>query len=114
MSLQTPHTLTPKKNESNKRARWRQSSSTYRDQDAVGVFKLLRLVTDNLSQTLHVAHSDDADVVVEAEGLDEGEVDLESDVTLELRVRGQHAEGHAVRVTVDKEERPSVSYSSLM
>lgn len=72
-------------------------SSTYRDEDTVGVFQL-RLVTDNLSHALRVAHSDDADVVVEAEGLDEGEVDLQSDVTLEVLVHGQDAEGHAVWV----------------
>lgn len=66
----------------------------------MGVFQLLCLVADNLSQTLHVAHSDDADVVVEAEGLDEGEVDLQSDVTLEALVHGQDAERHAVRVAV--------------
>lgn len=77
---------------------------TYRDEDAVSIFKLLRFVTNDLSQTLHVAHSDDADVVVEAEGLDEGEVDLQSDVTLELLIHGQDAERHAVRVTVDKKK----------
>lgn len=66
------------------------------------IFKLLRLVANNLSQTLHVAHSDDADVVVEAEGLDEGEVDLESDVILKLLIHGQDAERHAVRVTETK------------
>lgn len=70
----------------------------------MGVFQLLCLVADNLSQTLHVAHSDDADVVVEAEGLDEGEVDLQSDVTLEALVHGQDAERHAVQVAVDKEK----------
>ena len=75
----------------------------------MSVFQLLRLVSNQLSQTLHVAHSDDADVVVEAEGLDEGEVDLQSDVTLELLVRGQDAEGHTVRVTVDREKTLPVS-----
>lgn len=75
-------------------------SSTYRDEDAVRIFKLFRLVPNNLHQTLHVAHSDDADVVVEAEGLDEGEVDLEGDVTLKLLIHGQDAERHTVRVSV--------------
>lgn len=64
------------------------------------VFQLL-VVADDLGQTLHVADAHDADVVVEAERLDEGEVDLQRDVALELLVRGQHAEGHAVRVTVE-------------
>lgn len=81
--------------------------STYRDEDAVGVFKLLCLVANNLSQALHVAHSDDADVVVKAEGLDEGEVDLQSDVTLKLLIRGQNAERHTVRVTVDRKKDTS-------
>lgn len=71
----------------------------------MGVFKLLCLVANNLSQTLHVAHSDDADVVVKAEGLDEGEVDLQSDVTFKLLIRGQNAERHTVRVTVETQYR---------
>ena len=71
----------------------------------MGIFNLLCLVADNLSQTLHVAHSDDADVVVEAEGLDEGEVDLQSDVTLKLLIHGQDAERHAVRVTVESKQK---------
>ncbi len=79
-------------------------SSTYCDEDAVGIFQLLCLVANNLSQTLHVAHSDDADVVVKAEGLDEGEVDLQSDVTLKLLIHGQDAERHTVRVSVHKEK----------
>ena len=73
------------------------------------IFKLLRLVSNNISQALRAAHSHDADVVVEAERLDEGEVDLESDVTLKLLVNGQDAERHAVRVSVDKEKSASVS-----
>lgn len=71
----------------------------------MGIFELLSFVADNLSQTLHVAHSHDADVVVKAEGLDEGEVDLQSDVTLELLVHGQDAERHTVRVTVETKQR---------
>lgn len=78
----------------------------------MGIFKLLCLVANNLSQTLHVAHSDDADVVVKAEGLDEGEVDLQSDVTLKLLIHGQDAERHTVRVTVDKEKSSLVSCCS--
>lgn len=75
----------------------------------MGIFELLRLVANNVSQALHVAHSDDADVVVEAEGLDEGEVDLQSDVTLKLLIHGQDAEGHTVRVTVGtKQEEKSM------
>lgn len=81
--------------------------STYRDEDTVGIFKLLGLVANNPCQTLHVAHSHNADVVVEAEGLDEGEVDLQSDVTLKLFIRGQDAERHTVRVSVEGEKKQS-------
>ena len=65
--------------------------------------------TEDLRQTPHVAHPQDVDVILAAESLDEGEVDLQSDVTLELLVRGQDAERHAVRVTVDKEKTLPVS-----
>lgn len=67
----------------------------------MSIFQLICFVADNLSQTLHVAHSDDADVVVKAEGLNEGEVDLQSDVAFELLIHGQDAEGHAVRIPVE-------------
>lgn len=67
----------------------------------MSIFKLICFFADDLSQTLHVAHSDDADVVVKAEGLNEGEVDLQSDVALELLVHGQDAERHAVRIAVE-------------
>lgn len=89
-------------------------SCTNRDEDAVSIFELLRFVGHNLSQTLQVAHSDDADVVVEAEGLDEGEVDLQSDVALETLVHGQHAEGHAVRVAVKALNKKHISTDLLM
>jgi len=65
----------------------------------VSILKLFRLVTNNLRKTLHVIHSDDADVVVKTEGLDESEMDLESDVTLKILIHCQDAERHTVRVT---------------
>lgn len=77
---------------------------TYRDKTAVGIFKLASLVPNNLGQALHVVHSDDADVVVKTERLDEGEVDLESNVTLPLLIGGQNTERHAVWVTVEIEK----------
>lgn len=75
------------------------STHTYRDKHAVSILKFFSLVTNNLRKTLHVIHSDDADVVVETEGLDESEVDLESDVTLKFLIHRQDAERHAVWVT---------------
>lgn len=60
--------------------------------------KLIGFIANNFSQALHVTDSHDADIVVETESLDEGEVNLQSDVTLELLISGQHAERHAVRI----------------
>lgn len=60
--------------------------------------KLIRFIANNLSQALHVADSHNADIIVETESLDEGEVNLKSDVTLELLISGQHAERDAVRI----------------
>ncbi len=77
---------------------------TYRDKHAVSILKLFSFVTNNLIKTLHVIHSNDADVVVETEGLDESEVDLESDVALKLLIHRQDAERHAVWVTEIQEE----------
>lgn len=78
---------------------------TNRDKTAVGIFKLDSLVPNNLSQALHVVHSDDADVVVKTERLDEGEVDLESNVTLPLLIGGQDTKRHAVWITVEIEKK---------
>lgn len=78
----------------------------------MSVFQLLDFVSaDNLSQSLCVADAHDADVVVEAEGLDQCEVDLQRDVALKLLIRGQDAEGHAVWVSVDK--RTKIQRSDL-
>lgn len=80
------------------------STHTYRDKHAVSILKFFSLVTNNLRKTLHVIHSDDADVVVETEGLDESEVDLESDVTLKFLIHRQDAERYAVWVTEIQEK----------
>lgn len=76
---------------------------THRDEHAVSVLQL-SAAAHQASQTLHVAHSDDADVIVETEGLDEGKVDLQSNVTLELLVHGQDAESHTVRIAVETKD----------
>ena len=73
--------------------------AAYRDEHAVRVLQLPGFVSQQLGEALSVAHSHDADVVIEAESLDEGEMDLQSNVTLELLVHRQHAESHAVRIT---------------
>ena len=84
---------------------------TYRDEQAVGVFKLSGLVAHDLGQALHVADPHDADLVVEAEGLDQGEVDLQGDVALKVLVHGQNAEGHAVRVTAEHRKGRTVRHA---
>lgn len=74
---------------------------TYRDENAVRVFGLAGLVcAHEVGQALDVVDAHHVDVVVEAESLDEREVDLKSDVTLVLVVGGEDAECHAVRITV--------------
>lgn len=76
---------------------------TYRDKNAVRVLGLAGLVcTHEVGQTLDVIDAHHVDVVVEAESLDEGEVDLKSNVTLVLLIGGEDAERHAVWVTVEK------------
>lgn len=78
---------------------------TYRDKNAVHVFGLAGLVcTHEVGQALDVVDAHHVDVVVEAERLDEREVDLEGDVALVLLIGGEHAECHAVWVTVGKEK----------
>lgn len=73
---------------------------TYRDKNAVSVLWLAGFVcAHEVCQALDVVDTHDVDVVLKAERLDEGEVDLERDVTLVLFIRGQDAECHAVWVT---------------
>lgn len=79
---------------------------TYRDEDAVCVFGLAALVcAHEVGQALDVVDAHHVDVIVEAERLDEREVDLEGNVTLVLLVGGEHAESHAVWVTVEGNTR---------
>lgn len=49
-------------------------------------------------QALHARNAQYVDVVVAAESLDEGEVDLQGDVTFVLLIGGQQAQHHAVGV----------------
>lgn len=50
------------------------------------------------SQLGHVVHPHNVNVVLAAEGLDQGEVDLQGNVPLVLLVRGQHAESDNVGI----------------
>lgn len=76
---------------------------TYRDKNAVRVFGLAGLdCAHEVGQALDVVDAHHVDVIVEAESLDEREVDLKCDVTLVLLIRGEDAERHAVWVTVGK------------
>lgn len=69
------------------------------------VFGFAALVrAHEVGQTLHVVDAHHVDVVVEAKGLDEREVDLEGDVALVLLIGGEHAKRHAVWVTVGGRE----------
>lgn len=82
---------------------------TYRDKNAVRVLGLAALLrAHEVSQALDVVDAHHVDVIVEAESLDEREVDLEGDVTLVLLICGEDAERHAIWVTV-KGRREAIS-----
>lgn len=55
----------------------------------------------DLSEAPHVADPQDVDVVLTAERLDKGEVDLEGHVFYLFLVRRQEAQHHIIRVTDD-------------
>lgn len=74
---------------------------TYGDKNAVCVFRLAGLVcTHEVSQAPNVVDAHNVNVVVEAERLDECEVDLESDIALVLLIRGEDAECNTVWIAV--------------
>lgn len=77
------------------------TNATYCNQDAVQIGGLaltpLRPSQD-FSQAPHVADAQDVDVILAAEGLDEGEVNLQGHVLL-LVVGSQQAQNHVVWVT---------------
>lgn len=81
------------------------TTTTYRHQDAVQVGGLALTPlgsSQDLGQAPHVADAQDADVVLAAEGLDEGEVNLQGHVL--LVVGRQQAQNHVVWVTAREGE----------
>ncbi len=88
---------------------------TYRDKNAVRVLGLAGLVrTHEVGKALDVIDAHNVYVIVEAESLNEGEVDLESDVTLVLLIGGEDAECHAVWVAVGKTRKAVRSHSPML
>ena len=88
---------------------------TYRDKNAVCVLGLAGLVCSHeVSQTLNIVNAHHVDVVIEAESLDEGEVDLKSNVTLVLLIGGEDAECHAVWITVGKRIKSVRKYTIML
>lgn len=86
-----------------------EEKKTYRDKNAVHVFGLAGLVcTHEVGQAFDVVHAHHVDVVVEAERLDEREVDLQGDVALVLLIGGEHAERNAVWVAVEIREEDRI------
>lgn len=85
------------------------AGDTYRDKNAVHVLGLAGLVcAHEVGQALDIVDAHHVDVVVEAERLDEGKVDLKGDVTLVLLIGGEHAERHAVWITVRKRKKGEI------
>ena len=68
-----------------------------------------------LCQAPGVVHSQDVDVILTAEGLNEGEVNLKGYVFHIFVVRGQDAQNHIIRITrwLKKESVKSVHFSAL-
>lgn len=67
---------------------------------AVIIVLLGAWLSDNLCQAPQPRHTQDVDVVLAAESLQQSEMDLKSDVVLVLLVSGQDAQYHAVWITV--------------
>lgn len=88
---------------------------TYRDKNAMRVLGLAGLVrTHEVGQALDVIDAHHVDVIIKAESLDEGKVDLKSDVTLVLLIGGENAECHAVWVTVEKTRKEVRSHPLVL
>lgn len=60
----------------------------------------LGVLLQQLGQPPHAGHSQDVDVVVAAESLQQREVDLQRDVINIFLIGGEDAQDHAVRVPV--------------
>lgn len=83
------------------------NAATYSDKNAVQVFGLVAVVVGGTRLAQDLSKAPDArdaqyiDVVIAAEGLDEGEVDLQCNVILVLLVHSQQAQNNTVRVAAE-------------
>ena len=81
---------------------------TYSDQDTVQVHGLSPLFpspSKDLCQTPGVVHSQDVDVILTAECLDQGEVDLKGHVLYILVICSQDAQNHIIWISVEENNR---------
>lgn len=62
------------------------------------------VVLQQLGQPRHAGQPQDVDVIVAAERLQQREVDLQCDIIFILLIGGEHAQNHAVRVPVGRED----------
>lgn len=84
---------------------------TYSDQDTVQIHGLSPLCpsAEDLCQTPGVVNSQDADVILTAECLDQGEVDLKGHVLYILVICSQDAQNHIIWISNDESNRYVVS-----
>lgn len=88
----------------------------YSDQDAVQVHGFPPALLSSccppqdLCQALRVVHSQDVDVVLAAESLDEGEVDLQGHIFHIFVIGGQDAQNHIVGVPAEGKKADSFSW----
>jgi len=73
----------------------------------------LLVPAQDLGQAARVVDPQDVDVVLAAEGLDEGEVDLEGHVFHVLVVRGQDAQNHVIRISGEEKKRKETDNVSI-
>lgn len=84
---------------------------TYSDQDTVQVHRLTptlfptRSSTQYFCQAPGVVDSQDVDVVLAAESLNEGKVDLQGHIFHVFVIGGQDAQNHIIRVSVEGRQR---------
>lgn len=77
---------------------------TYSDQDAMQVpgFVSVAGFLQQLSEPPHSRHSQDVEVIVVAESLQQFEVNLQRSVIFILLIKGQHTQHRAIRVSAGR------------